>query len=48
MIAIGELLVFLLLGALVVTPAILIPVLVSRSRRKRRSDRSVGSDGSVG
>jgi hypothetical protein len=36
MIAIGELLVFLLLGALVVTPAILIPVLVNRARRRRK------------
>jgi hypothetical protein len=36
-IAIGELLILLLIGALVVTPAILIPVLVTRSRRKKRS-----------
>jgi hypothetical protein len=45
-IAIGELLVFLLLGALVVTPAVLIPALVSRARRRSarsdRSDRSAG------
>jgi len=35
-IAIGELLVLFLLGALIVTPAILIPVLVVRARRRRK------------
>jgi len=47
MIAIGELLILFLLGVLIVTPAILVPVLVVRARR-RRSDRSGGSDRSVG
>jgi hypothetical protein len=37
-IAIGELLVLTVLGALLVTPAILIPVLVTRARRRKRSD----------
>jgi hypothetical protein len=37
-IAIGEVLVLALLGALIVTPAILIPVLVTRARRRKRSD----------
>jgi hypothetical protein len=35
-IAIGELLVIAVLGALIVTPAILIPVLVVRARRRRK------------
>ena len=37
MIAIGELLVIAVLGALIVAPAILIPVLVTRARRRKRS-----------
>ena len=36
MIAIAEIVVLLALGALVVTPAILVPMLVSRARRKKR------------
>jgi hypothetical protein len=43
-----EMLLLLFVCALIATPAILIPVLVVRARRRKRSDRSGGSDRSVG
>jgi hypothetical protein len=39
-IAIGELLLIAVFGALIVTPAILVPVLVIRARRKKKVDRT--------